>query len=475
MVDIISEESNIDIAKEMEGATEIINIGISKRISIPQSKFTTASTAQLGMYGCVVPPYRQKDVLMYRTLDSTYQACLDVRANTIVGNGFEIRSNKIKPNSQLMKLIEEPNGNIGETFSSILKNMFIDLDTFYNGYLEFVKSGSSRALYYIPAKDVFIRPIRQNGKITRMIDKYVRIEGNLINEYEPYPSDGKTQDGVHYIIHLKRASQDNIFYGTPDNAHLFDLIKQSYLSDQYNINFFSNGGQPSWAILVTGGKISKNGYEKIREFVDNNLKGVANSHKMLFLSVPQEKATIKLIPLSKSIDEQFISLNEKTRLQIALKCRVMPKMLGISSGGNFGGGSAGMADLQLYIETVSRSEQQYINDVLNKFFKLEFNVNPEFILNEMDISNEKDDAIIANLYWNMVDEFGNRVLDVNEIRTKFLNLKPINLNHTPQDESQEPDNDLSVNQNGSVRSNNGALDEGQRDDINNLNPEKNKR
>lgn len=131
--------------------------------------------------------------------------------------------------------------------------------------------------------------------------------------------------------------------------------------------------------------------------MEQNLKGVDNAHKMLFLSVPQEKA-IKLMPLSKSIDEQFISLNEKTRFQIALKCRVMPKMLGISTGGNFGGGSAEMADLQLYLETVSKSEQQYINDVLNKFFTLEFKVNPEFVLNSMDISNEKDDAIIANLY-----------------------------------------------------------------------------
>jgi capsid portal protein len=475
MVKIIDEKENIDLQKEMEGVTEIINLGVNKRISIPKSQFNTASSKVLGMYGCIVPPYKQSDVLQYKKLDSTYQACLDIRSNTIVGNGYEIRSDKVVPNSQLMKLIEEPNDNIGETFSSMLKNMFIDLDTFYNGYFEFVKSGGSRALYCVPAKDVFIRPLVRNGKVTRIIDKYVRIEGMLVDEYEPYPSDGITKDGVHYMIHFKRASQDSVFYGSPDNAHLFDLIKQSYLSDQYNINFFSNGGQPSWAILITGGKISKAGHQKIKEFVENNLTGVSNAHKMLYLSVPQEKATIKLVPLSKSIDEQFISLNEKTRLQIALKCRVMPKMLGISSGGNFGGGSAGMADLQLYIETVSRSEQQYINDVLNKFFKLEFGINPEFILNAMDISNEKDDAIIANLYWNMVDDYGNRVLDINEVRTKYLHLKPIDLVHTPKDESVEHENNLSVNENGSPRSNNGALDEGQRDDINNLNPEKNKR
>ena len=475
MVEVVQEVENIDLEKELSGVTEIYNIGVSKRIGIPSSNFKTATASVINNYGCVVPPYKQAEILQYRRLDSTYQACLDVRANTIVGLGYEVRQKDIKTNSQLMKLINEPNSNVGETFTSILKNMFIDLDTFYNGYIEFVKSGNVRAIYYVPAKDMFVRPKRENGKITREVDKYVRIENNLVTEFLPYPADGKTKDGVHYILHFKRASQDNVFYGTPDNAHLFDLIKQSYLSDQYNINFFSNGGQPSWAVLITGGKISKRGYDKIREFVETNLKGVENAHKMLFLSVPQEHATIKLVPLSKSIDEQFINLNEKTRFQIALKCRVMPKMLGISTGGNFGGGSAGMADLQLYIETVSRSEQQYINDVLNKFFMLEFKINPEFVLNAMDISNEKDDAIIANLYWNMVDANGNRVLNVNEVRTRYLHLKPIDLVETPENESEDNKENISVNSNGSPRSTDGAMDTGQRDDINNLNPEKNSR
>ena len=82
------------------------------------------------------------------------------------------------------------------------------------------------------------------------------------------------------------------------------------------------------------------------------------------------------------------------------------KWLAFLKGGNFGGGSAGVADMQMYIETVARPEQQYIEDVLNQFFSLEFGVNPEIVFNSMDISNEKDDAIIANLYWNMVDEHG---------------------------------------------------------------------
>lgn len=470
-IKIVGEVENPSIASEFEGATEILTL--AKRIGIPSSNLKLASRKAMTFYGCVVPPYIVKDVISFRKLDSTYQACLDVRANSIVGLGYELRQKDIP--RELTKLLVQPNEHIGETFISILKSVFVDLDTFCNGYIEFRKSGRVRALYYTPAKDIFIRPKKDaNGNLTRDIDKYVRIENMIMTEYEPYPADGKTIDGVSYMIHFKRNSQDDLYYGSPDNAHLFDLIRQSYLSDQYNINFFSNGGQPSWAVLITGGKISKQGYENMKNFMENNLVGVANAHKMLLLSIPQEKAQIKLIPLSKSIDEQFISLNEKVRFQIALKCHVLPKMLGISSGGNFGGGSAGMADLQLFIETVSRAEQRYIEDVLNQFFFLEFKINPEFVLDSMDISNEKDDAIIANLYWNMVDQYGNRALNVNEIRTRYLHLKPIDLIETPANEANN-ENNMSINSNGDVRSANGELDSGEKEDINNLNPDKNKR
>lgn len=474
----VIDEKEVDLEKDMNGVTEIFDLNLSKSISVPSSSYKSASIYQINKYGCVPPPYKSSEILLYKKLDSTYQACLDVRANTLVGLGYELKDKRSDSSSPIQRFLNHPNKHIGETFSMILKNMFNDLDTFYNGYIEFVKSGDIRALYYVPAKDIYIKPkVDRAGHSTRNVDKYMKIERGFAIEYQPYPFDGKTKDGVHYLLHFKRNSQESVLYGQPDNAHLHDLIKQSYLSDQYNINFFSNGGQPSWAVLITGGKLSKRGQEKIREFIDSHLKGVTNAHKMLFLSVPQEKAEIKLVPLSKSIDEQFISLNEKTRFQIALKMHVLPKMLGISSGGNFGGGSAGIADLQLFIETVARAEQQYIEDVLNRFFELEFGYNPEFTLHNMNISNEKDKSIIANLYWNMVDEYGNRVLGINEIRTKYLQLKPIDLIQTAQDESKLDDNTkVNVNIDGDIRTNNNdQLGTGNKGDIENLNPDKNKR
>lgn len=466
-----------NIGELLEDAVQIITT--SKRIDIPASKFRTASAKNILQQDCVLQPFKAGEILRFIKLDSTYQACLNIKRNTNVGIGYEIKENEIDRDHPLAVMLKQPNDNTGETFTQIMGSVYMDLDTFDNGYLEFIKFRNSRALYYIPAHSVFIKPHKDaNGLNKRSIKEYLYMDSQrVIKSYKPYPADGKTKDGVSYLIHFKRPSQDSVYYGTPTNDHLHDLIRQNYLSDQYNINFFSNGAQPSYAAIITGASLSKKAQKNLQEYMQKGIEGVANAHKMLFMSFPDEKAKVNMVKLSQAIDEQFITLGDKIKLNIALKKGVPPKLLGISQGGNFGGGSAGIADMQIYIETISKPDQGYLEDVLNNVFYLEFGIDPRISFNTIDISNAKDDAIIANMYWNMFDEYGNRVLGINEIRNRFLKLKSIDLVHTDIDESklQDLEPTISVNEQGKPRSNIGELDSGDRGDINNLNPDKNKK
>lgn len=464
------------VEEELAGAEEIFFAPVSKSIQMPRSSVTVAQPNSIKLNGCIVPPYNPATILSYKGLDVTYQSCIGTKVDATVGLGYSFGHKNIESEKSVVDFFAMPNRNFADTFSSILRGVYTDIELFKNAYIEFVKSGKIRSIYYLPAKDMYIKPAIVGGKYTRDIDKYVMISDNNSQPtyFEPYPTNGKTKDGVHYCLHLKVPSQENLYYGKPDTSHLFDLIKMSYLSDQYNINFFSNGGQPAWAVLITGGKLSTKSYQKIKEFIENNLKGVANAHKMLFLSIPNEKATIKLIPLSKSIDEQFITLNDKIQFKIALKCRVYPKLLGLSTGGNFGGGSAGITDLKLFIETVVKPEQSFIQEFINRFLKLEFGVDCEFTLNGMNISNEKDDAVNGNMYFNMTDENGNRVLSVNEVRHKYLHMKPIDLKTTPENEETGDKTKVSPTKDGELRTNdNSNLNIGDGQSANNLDPNKN--
>jgi|GEM_PF-2569152 len=490
-------EKSIEVTEEKLGDGAIVNAdtilqdaelmyfpNIAKKIGIPASNVVTANNSSILKYGCVPHPFNASEILQYKALDATYQTCIEIKRDTIAGLGYRFGAIDAEDNKQLMEFFSNPSRNFSDTFISTLKNVQEDLETFHNGYMEFVKSGETRAIYYLPAKDMYIKPKAKKGLTTRTVDKFFHLPsataGGRVRayaQYEPYPVDGKTKDGTHYVIHFKVPSQEDLYYGKPDVDHLYDMIKQSYLSDQYNINFFSNGGQPAWAVTITGGKLSKKSYEAVQQFITNSLKGVDNAHKMLFLSIPNEKAKVSLIPLSKSIDEQFITLNDKLQFKIALKCRVMPKLLGLSGGTALGGGSAGIADLKLFIETVCLPSQLMLCNTINKFIANEFGKNYEFTLKTINISNEKDNAVIASAYWNMLDEFGNRGLGINEIRQIFLNLKPLDLMETPIDESNgvNPKGAPKLNATGDLRTtDNSSTETGDGEDASNLDSEKNK-
>lgn len=463
----------------LSGDTVIYSAGIMKAVSMPGSKARLPKRDVILSNGCLLQPFRSNTYLNYYGLDSTFQTCVELKKNNIVGQGYSFRAQESPKLKEVQDFLRIPNDNISDTFPEMMKNVYGDLDLFMNGYLEYVKSGSIRKLYYIQAKDIYIKPKRdRGGNITPQIESYMQIdsENNVLGEYKPYPIDGKTKDGVHYIIHFRGRHPSSMHYGEPDKDALFNLIKQSYLADQYNINFFSNGGQPAWAITITGGKLSKKGYEKIQQFIENSLKGVGNSHKMLFLSLPNEKADIKLIPLSKAIDEQFLTLSEKIQYRIAQHCQVHPKLLGLSVGGNFGGGSAGVADLKLFLETVYKPESLRISTIIDNFLFLEFGIDCGFTFNRINISNEKDIAVIANLYWGMVDHCGNRVIDVNEVRTGFLGLNPIDLCETPQDESNDSAVSVKPTIEGELTTTDGStLNQGDGHAAENLDPDKNKK
>lgn len=465
------------LAQEMLDAdTTIYSFGLAKSVGVPASKVRVADRAGVESNGCLLPPYTASRYMHYASLDTTLQTCMQLKANTIVGLGYKFGGQSV-PDS-VKELFLAPNSNVSDTFTQILKYLYFDIDLLSNGYFEYVKSGRRRSLYYAPAKDIYVRPkLDRYGNVLPEVDAYVQIseDNRVLAEFQPYPGDGKTKERVHYMIHFKKNAQTSLHYGFSDKTSVFNLVRQSYLADQYNINFFSNGGQPAWAILITGGKLSKAGYDKIKEFIENNLKGVGNAHKMLFISLPNEKAQIKLAPLSKAIDEQFLSLSEKTQYRIAQYMQVHPKLLGLSVGGNFGGGSAGVADLKLFLETVYVPEARYICDVINRFIYQEFGAYAEFNLNRMNISNEKDLAVIANLYWNMRDDAGNRVLSINEIRTGYLGLNPIDLVDTPRDESQDDSTKVGITTEGELTtSDSSTLNQGDGQAMENLDPDKNK-
>lgn len=423
-------------------------------------------------------PYDTNELFAYYNASQTYQTCISIKANTTCGLGYYFNQPHKSLPVNLRNMLEHPTDNIGETFTQILTTVYADLELYHDAFIGVVKVGNTFKMYHMPSETMYVVPSYLNGVKQRRIAGYKIIEFNKgtlgINMSEsqmlyPFPVTGKLIDGRFYVVHLKKFAKNNLYYGTPMKRELHDIIRLMILSDKYNTNFFANGGQPSWAVLATGDKINKQMLENLKAMIGTNLKGVENAHKMLFLNLPKEKAEIKLIPLSKEIDAQFLSLGERLQFRVALTCQVLPKMLGLSAGGNFGGGSAAAGDLSSFIQIVSIPEQKYVQDVLNSMFRVMFKSGIEITLACMDVSTEKDDAITDNLYFNMRDEFGNRVMGINDIRVK-RGMGDIELRTTLIDDNKEKE-EVQVGLDGQLSAD-GNLNEGERGNLGNLDPDK---
>ena len=462
------------LEKELDGVTQIISL---------DNPFSTISKFDVKKFDVavltgneVMKPYDINELLAFYNGSQTYQTCISIKANTTCGLGYFFNKDIKDLPKPMQDFLKAPTDEIGKTFSRTLVSLYTDFELFGDAYLDVVRYGKTVKFRYMPSRDMFsVQDENGYGNLVgyRSISRtdgtntFVMSRSSII---KPFPTDGKMKDGVHYIVHFSKPSISNKFYASTNKSELHDVIRLNILSDQYNTNFFSNGGQPSWAILATGDRISPKMLSAIKENMISELKGVENSHKMLFINLPKEKADIKLVPLSKEIDAQFLSLGEKCQFRIALACQVLPKMLGLSTGGNFGGGSAAMGDLNSFIQIVSIPEQQYFQDVLNIVFATCFNLDDTYItFNCMDTSTEKDDAITHGMYFGMVDDCGNRVYDVNDVRQK-LGRNPITLKTERISTVKSP---ITTTIDGAPESNI-DLNEGVKESITNLDPDKNK-
>lgn len=457
-------------------------IDVAKSVQLPSSGGRAINPGYLTNRGYLPHPFDMKLAIQYKALDITYRRSIQDLKSTIAGMGYHFQNKEALTNEAFKKFIAKPNNNFGESLRDILEATQEDLETYHNSYWEIVKSnknsdGSQKmSLYRLPSRNMYLKPKKNSDSSYSLgrVESYgqiLDIGANTIKDFAPYT--GKFESAGDKVIHIKYNSDISDYYGSPSNQALYDKIKQNYLADQYGIKFFANDATPSYFLLVTGGKLSKKSLEAVQENIES-LKGVDNSHKMMTLTFPSDKTRVQVVQMSKELTDTFIKLIDNNRDYIAMHMGMFPKLLGISQGGNFGGGSAGIADLKLYIEKTVEPKQLFLQDKFNALIEEEFGFNPEMVLYTIDISSDKDDAVCASMYFNMMDEFGNRVLGVNEIRKTYLNLDPIELSNVPI-VTPAKDTATTANEDGDARTTGTETETGDNGDAGNLDPDKNKK
>lgn len=145
------------------------------------------------------------------------------------------------------------------------------------------------------------------------------------------PDDTLATEMIHFRIHTPKSS-----YGIPRWIGTILSVLGSRQAEEVNLSYFENKSVPPLAILVQGGRMASESIERVKDFIENDIKGKKNFHKILVLeaesqgagSFEQGKMKIDIKPLTAAQhnDALFQNYDERNIDKVGMSFR-LPRML----------------------------------------------------------------------------------------------------------------------------------------------------
>ena len=144
------------------------------------------------------------------------------------------------------------------------------------------------------------------------------------------PDDGPATELVHFSVHSPRSP-----YGVPRWVGTLLSVLGSRSMEEVNYLYFESKSVPPLALLVSGGRLSESSIPRIERYIEENLKGKANFHKILILEADgagsaggDGRAKIELRPLTdaQQQDALFQNYDERNIDKVGSSFR-LPKIL----------------------------------------------------------------------------------------------------------------------------------------------------
>jgi len=382
------------------------------------------------MFDLVESPYNQEYLSKIYEISPYHYAAINAKVANIVGLGYSFvetkkandaldgiddpkqldrarrKLNKLR--QDLEQWLEETNEE--ETFTETLIKAYTDLEATGNGYIEIGRTTAGNIGYigHIPAKTIRVRRLR-DGFIQLLYGKAVFFR-NFGDQETPNPiADGT--DRPNEIIHLKKYTPMNNYYGIPDIIASQNAMAGNEFAGKYNLDYFENKAVPRYIITVKGAKLSPEAERKLLEFFQVGLKG--KNHRSLYIPLPADtsdsKVEFKMEPIEAGNQESSFNIYRKSnRDEILLAHRVPISKLGLPEGVNLG--PARDAD-KMFKEQVCGPAQDILEKKINRIISEKTDA---LLLkfNELTLTDEDTQSKIDERYLRM------QVITPNEVRIR---------------------------------------------------------
>ena len=382
------------------------------------------------LFEVVIPPYNLEYLSRIYEINAAHHSAVNVKVSNVVGLGYDfketyrtldkiedaldspdklqkLRKKLSKSKSDLREYLESLNDE--DSFSEVMKKVMTDLETTGNGYVEVGRTSTGRVGYigHIPSHTMRVRRMR-DGYIQIVYNKYTYFR-NFGETATPDPMGNDTNPNE--ILHLKKYTPTNTFYGIPDVVSATNAIAGDEFASKFNIDYFENKAVPRYIIVVKGAKLTADSERKLLEFFHTGLKG--KNHRTLYIPLPADndnaKVEFKMEPVEADVqDSSFKNYRAENRDQILMAHRVPISKVGMPDGVSLA--SARDAD-KTFKEQVCRPSQDFVEDKINQIIK---ELTDIFVLkfNELTLTDEDTQSRIDERYLRT------QVLTPNDVRVR---------------------------------------------------------
>ena len=333
--------------------------------------------------GIIMPPY------MLRTLDRLSQEnnalgpCIEAMVNNIEGTGYDFESkdddeaedNTDDENAQKLKdFFSEPWP--GMSFVAIRKKLRRDLERTGNAYLEILRNAKDDIVFFrwvdakmmrmlrlddaVPVdqtvtrqgKQVTIKVMTRERRFCQLVNgvslMYFKEFGSKRDLYKKtavWAAQGQripAEQRATEILHLIALPDAHTPYGIPRWINQIPSVLGSRKAEEFNLEFFQNGGVPPVLILLQGGTLQA----ESRKALESMTTGSASANNRVRVlevepsggsldQVPQARVTVERFGSDRTTDAMFEKYDERCEERVRRSFRIPPIFVGQSKDYNF--------------------------------------------------------------------------------------------------------------------------------------------
>ncbi len=340
--------------------------------------------------GIIIPPYDPISLASLMEVNTYHRRCIGIKSACVSDLGWHIEGEDEKEIALLKNWVK--NCTEEEDFSSVITKFIIDYIAIGYSFLETARDpveGKPQKIYHARAATV---KIAENG------NSFIQTKNSKDTKFLKYQP-GQLFSQKHEMIFFKQYSPLHDWYGIPDWLPSLAAMIGDRDAMQYNINYFTNNAIPPLLILIKGGELSTKVEKTLQSFLQENVKGVANAHRAISLSLEDPEQEIELKELGKQIvDQAFGEFRKANRDEVASIHGVPPRLLGIVSSGSLGGTGEVEGQLKIFKETLIDPLQRRLEYLLNTLLvRKGLGIEKARIkFNELDITAQNNDSSYFN-------------------------------------------------------------------------------